>query len=82
MSRTNQFLKRDASSDSCKKRNRPWSLLLERVNLAGGLGQDSPLGDEDDVLARELLLKLADQPGLDLLERLQLRNLKRECSKD
>ena len=35
-------------------------LLLQLVGLAGGLGQDAALGDEDNVLAGELLLKLAD----------------------
>ena len=32
------------------------------------------LSDEDDVLPAELLLQLANQPHLDLLEGLQLRN--------
>ena len=32
------------------------SLLLQLVGLPGGLGQDPPLGDEDDMLATELLL--------------------------
>merc|ERR1719194_312206 len=50
------------------------SLLLQLVGLPGGLGQDPPLGDEDHVLATELLLQFSDQPGLDLLERLQLRD--------
>ena len=35
-------------------------LLLQLVGLAGGLGQDAALGDEDNVLAGELLLELAD----------------------
>lgn len=50
------------------------TLLLLLVHLTGGLGQDPPLGDEDHVLAGELLLQLADQPGLDLLEGLELRH--------
>merc|ERR1719219_536221 len=45
----------------------PRSLLLQLVGLPGGLGQDPPLGNEDDVLATELLLELSHQPGLDLL---------------
>merc|ERR1740124_372112 len=46
--------------------------VLQLVCLPCRLGQDSPLGNEDDVLATELLLKLTDQPGLNLLELLQL----------
>jgi hypothetical protein len=42
--------------------------------LPRGLGQNPSLGDEDDVLAGELLLQLADKPGLDLLEGLELRH--------
>ena len=34
----------------------PGPLLLQLVGLPGGLGQDPPLGDEDDMLATELLL--------------------------
>ena len=52
----------------------PRPLLLKLVGLPGGLGQDPPLGNEDDVLAGELLLELADEASLDLLEGLQLRN--------
>ena len=51
------------------------SLLLKLVGLSCWLGQDPSLGNEDDVLAGELLLQLANQTGLDLLERLQLGNL-------
>ena len=47
-------------------------LLLQHVSLAGRLGEDPALGDEDDMLAGELLLELADQAGLDLLEGLAL----------
>lgn len=50
------------------------SLLFLLVNFPRRLGEDSPLGNEDDMLARELLLQLTDQPGLNLLEGLQLRN--------
>ena len=32
------------------------SLLLQLVGLPGGLGQDPPLGNEDHMLATELLL--------------------------
>ena len=39
----------------------PGSLLLQLVGLPCRLGQDSPLGDEDHMLAAELLLKLSDQ---------------------
>ena len=49
-------------------------LLLQLVLLPGGLGQDLTLGNEDNVLAGELLLQLADQPDLDLLEGLELRH--------
>ena len=34
----------------------PGSLLLQLVGLPGGLGQDPPLGNEDHMLATELLL--------------------------
>ena len=50
----------------------PGPLLLQLVRLPGGLGEDPPLGDEHDMLAGELLLELPHQPGLDLLEGLQL----------
>ena len=33
-----------------------WSLLLLLVHFSSGLGKNPPLGDEDDMLARELLL--------------------------
>ena len=49
--------------------------MLQLVGLASRLWQDPPLGNEDDMLAGELLLQLADQSGLDFLERLQLRDL-------
>ena len=35
---------------------RSGSLLLQLVGLPGGLGQDPPLGNEDHMLATELLL--------------------------
>merc|ERR1719464_2321028 len=63
--------------DSCVNGHQgagPGTLLLQLVGLPGGLGQDPPLGDEDHVLSRELLLKLPHQPGLDLLEGLELRD--------
>ena len=47
-------------------------LLLQLVGLPGGFGQDSALGNEDDVFAGKLLFQLPDQPGLDLLEGLKL----------
>ena len=50
----------------------PGPLLLQLVGLPGGLGENPPLGDEHDMLAGELLLELPHQPGLDLLEGLQL----------
>lgn len=50
-------------------------LLLERVTrVARGLGQDLAFADKDDVLAGELLLELAHQTRLDLLEGLLLGN--------
>merc|ERR1719410_944928 len=51
-----------------------WSLLLQLVCLPGGLGKDSPLGNEHNVLAAELLLEFSHKPGLNLLECLLLRN--------
>jgi len=63
--------------DSCMNGHQgagPGALLLQLVCLPGGLGKDPPLGDEDHVLSRELLLKLPHQPGLDLLEGLELRD--------
>ena len=50
----------------------PGPLLLQLVGLPGWFGKNSPLGDEHDMLAGELLLQLPHQPGLDLLEGLQL----------
>lgn len=38
------------------------SLLLQLVGLPGGLGKDSSLGNEDHVLATELLLKFSHKP--------------------
>ena len=40
----------------------PGPLLLQLVGLPGGLGLDGSLGDEDNMLATELLLQLTDQP--------------------
>ena len=40
----------------------PGSLLLQLVGLPGGLGQDTPLGNEHHMLSTELLLKLSNQP--------------------
>ena len=51
-----------------------WSLLLLVSGLSSGLGKDSSLGEDDDVLAGELLLEFSDDllvdllPGLDLWE--------------
>ena len=50
----------------------PGPLLLQLVGLPSGFGEDPPLCDEHDMLAGELLLELPHQPGLDLLEGLQL----------
>ncbi len=50
------------------------TLLFLLVHFPRRLGQDPPLGNEDYVLARELLLKLTNQTGLDLLEGLLLRH--------
>jgi len=52
----------------------PWTLLLKLVGLPGRLGQDPPLGNKYHMLARELLLKLPHQPGLNLLEGFELRH--------
>ena len=41
---------------------------LSRSQAVVLLGKDCALGDEDDVLAAELLLQFADQAGLNLLE--------------
>ena len=51
-----------------------WALLLLLVHFPSWLGQDPPLGDEANVLARELLFQLADKTDLDLLECLELRH--------
>ena len=48
-----------------------FSLLLRRC-LSGGLGQDTSLGNEHNMLPTKLLLQLSHQTGLDLLEVLQL----------
>ena len=50
------------------------TLLLLLVHFPSRLGQNPPLGNEGDVLARELLLELSDQASLNLLEGLQLRH--------
>lgn len=42
------------------------------AQLSGGLLQDGSLGNDDDVLAAELLLQLTNDSVLDLLESLQL----------
>jgi hypothetical protein len=39
-----------------QKCSRPRPLLLKLVGLPGGLGEDTPLGDEDHMLSAELLL--------------------------
>merc|ERR1712037_622307 len=44
-----------------------WSLLLLVSGLSSGLGKDSSLGENDDVLARELLLEFSDDLLVDLL---------------
>ena len=49
-------------------------LLLLVARLLGRLGQDAPLGDEDDVTSAEFLLQLPDQTRLDLLVGLELGN--------
>ena len=51
-----------------------WTLLLLPVHFPGWLGQNPSLGDKDHMFARELLLEFANQPGLDLLKGLNLRN--------
>merc|ERR1719476_1159157 len=51
-----------------------WTLLLLPVHFPGWFGQNSPLGNEDHMLTRELLLQFANQPGLDLLKGLDLWN--------
>lgn len=51
------------------------ALLLQGIaGLARRLGQDLALTNHDDVLSRELLLQLANQDDLDLLEHLLLWN--------
>jgi hypothetical protein len=47
-------------------------LLLARV--ASGLGHDATLSNEQDVAVRELLLELASESLLNLVESLQLGN--------
>ena len=42
----------------------PGSLLLQLVGLPGGLGKDSPLGNEDNMLATELLLQFSNKPEI------------------
>jgi hypothetical protein len=37
-------------------------LLLQLVGLPGWLGQDPPLGNEDNMLAAEFLLQFTHQP--------------------
>lgn len=52
-----------------------WTLLFQRIaRLAGWLGQNLALTDDNNVLARELLLQFAHQNDLDLLEHLLLWN--------
>lgn len=52
-----------------------WTLLFQRIaRLAGRLGQNLALTDDNNVLARELLLQFAHQNDLDLLEHLLLWN--------
>ena len=43
-----------------------WSLLLQLVCLPCRLGKNSPLGNEDHMLAAELLLELSNQPKIKL----------------
>ena len=59
LSRVNQIVQ-DGVVDS-HQGAAPGSLLLQLVGLPGGLGQDSPLGNEHHMLATELLLQLSDQ---------------------
>lgn len=47
-------------------------MLDAQLSLASGLGQNPPLGNEDNMFAREFLFKLADKASLDLLERSEL----------
>lgn len=49
-------------------------LLVLRTRLSRRLRQDFPFADEHYVLAGELLLQLAYQPRLDLLESLEFRH--------
>lgn len=52
-----------------------WTLLFQRIaRLARRLGQNLALTDDNNVLARELLLQFAHQNDLDLLEHLLLWN--------
>jgi hypothetical protein len=43
--------------------------LLGRLGALLGLGEDSSLGDEDDVSVRELLLELSGEPVVFLYNR-------------
>ncbi len=47
-------------------------LLLLHLGAPGLRGEDAPLSDNDDVPSGELLLKLPDQLGLDLVDHLEL----------
>jgi hypothetical protein len=58
--------------DSSQSARSGTSLLLARV--ASRLGHDATLSNEKDMAVRELLLKLAGESLLDLVEGLQLRN--------
>jgi len=72
LSREHQILE-DGIVNGCQGARPRAFLLVLGASLTGGLREDLPLPDEDNVLAAELLLELAHQPDLDLLERLQLR---------
>ena len=41
---------------------RPGPLLLQLVGLPRGFGKNSPLGNEDHMLAAKLLLELSHKP--------------------
>lgn len=49
-------------------------MLDAQLSLASRLGQNSPLGNEDNMFAREFLFELTDQASLDLLEKPKLRH--------
>ena len=53
-----------------EKGARPRPLLLQLVGLSRRLGEDASLGDEDDVLAAELLLQFTDQTSLERIKTL------------